>query len=651
MSPLKEKNNDSAVEDNIQSLFDKLSDFLFILDGQRNIIHVNDSASQSLGFSKETIQKMGILELIDTLSHSDFQILMELTQPEQKAIANIDFISDDGVVTPTETSITSGLWRGQDVIFVTASSYKERLNLLETLRRERKAYALIAEAAVATETIQELCSTVILGLVDTLGYDLGTVRILDKTQICLRLEAVVGLSPDNVTHEVALDDQTFLGAQVARDKRAVFADDVKTHPIAKTRIERINEIGLESIIFWPLLDEDGNLLGVCNIGSRTKKELLEVERAFFETVAGMFSTVLDRRLKAQSLKDSQEQFIAFADHIPGPVYIKDQDSRLLFANRFMTGPSGDTTEWRGKTNFDIFPNKTIAEERTKEDKLVLQEGLITRITQRRMSSGKPGFFRTYKFPIHLEGNPPLIGGFSIDITEQRIAEQKMKEEKARAEFFTDLMGHDLNNMHQGIMSSLELLLVKENVSGYTEEMIKRALSQVQRSVELIGHVRRFSFLQNQAIEFHDRDLYTDAVNAIEAVVESFPERKINVKLNFVSNQFSVKGDEFLFDVLYNLIHNSVKYDQNDPVRIFLNASLSKDEKFVKLEIEDSGPGIPDDLKNTVLSKLEEQPANRQGIGLTLVSQIVEKYKGKIQIEDKIQNEPGSGTRITVYFPT
>jgi len=39
---------------------------------------------------------------------------------------------------------------------------------------------------------------------------------------------------------------------------------------------------------------------------------------------------------------------------------------------------------------------------------------------------------------------------------------------------------------------------------------------------------------------------------------------------------------------------------------FEEKSLSEDEKFVKVEIEDRGPGIPDDLKKTILTKLEDK---------------------------------------------
>ncbi|MFX1605643.1 MAG: PAS domain S-box protein, partial [Promethearchaeota archaeon] len=47
----------------------------------------------------------------------------------------------------------------------------------DTLAAERKAYSVVAEAALSTEEIPELCNQILGGLVETLGFDLGTIRL------------------------------------------------------------------------------------------------------------------------------------------------------------------------------------------------------------------------------------------------------------------------------------------------------------------------------------------------------------------------------------------------------------------------------------------------------------------------------------------
>jgi PAS domain-containing protein len=111
--------------------------------------------------------------------------------------------------------------------------------------------------------------------------------------------------------------------------------------------------------------------------------------------------------------------------MPGPVYIKDQDSKILFVNRYMRdqAPKPKLDEWQGLSNVDLF-NKERAIKLTEEDQLVLKEGPIDRI-QERLLDGKKRTYRTHKFPIIREGRAPLIGGFSIDITEQVEAEKQL----------------------------------------------------------------------------------------------------------------------------------------------------------------------------------------------------------------------------------
>jgi len=286
---------------------------------------------------------------------------------------------------------------------------------------------------------------------------------------------------------------------------------------------------------------------------------------------------------------------------------------------------------------------------TEEDQKVLKEGPIDRV-QTTVRDGKTRTFRTHKFPIFREGKPPLIGGFSIDITEQIEAQSQREQAKARAEFFNDLMAHDLNNMHQGIMSSLELLLSDENLPDHLRKMAENALKQVNRSVSLINNVKKFSMVNQEDLILEKTDPGESLLTAIQIVNQTFPNRTISIENNLSSGTYCIMANDFLQDVFYNLLHNAVKFTDSNEVKIRVTSSLTEDGEYLKIDFEDWGIGINDRLKESILTGIDERVLRVSGVGLTLVKQIVDQYNGSISIEDRVQGNHSQGARVVVLLP-
>ncbi|MFW9794752.1 MAG: ATP-binding protein [Candidatus Thorarchaeota archaeon] len=520
----------------------------------------------------------------------------------------------------------------------------------DMMARERKAYSIITEAALSTDSIENLCETILNGLVSTLGFDIGTIRLYDEKEQLLHLKASVGIEEGATPEAVHKDDPNFLVARTARTLSPLFTSDIEQSPESQDRMTRAKKLKVRSLIFWPIIGSEQTLLGVINIAAKEPKPLGQEDRTLFATIAGMFSTILERRYAEQELQDSQERFIAFADNMPGPVYIKDDQSQVLFINRYMrdSAPMPTRDTWEGKRNIELFKAER-AEILNEEDQQVLIEGPIDRI-QTTTQDGKSRTFRTHKFPIFREDKPPLIGGFSIDITEQIEAQKQHEEAKARAEFFNDLMAHDLNNMHQGIMSSLELILANDELSDNLRKIAENALNQVNRSVSLINNVKKFSIINKEDLILEKTDPAESLIAAVQTVYQSFPNQKITIDMNLTAGIYCIMANEFLQDVFYNLLHNAVKFTESDEVHITVNSSLTDEGEFLRLDFEDCGVGIADRLKESILTGIEERVRRVSGVGLTLVKQIIDQYNGKVWVEDRVKGDYTKGTRFVVLLP-
>jgi PAS domain S-box-containing protein len=460
----------------------------------------------------------------------------------------------------------------------------------------------------------------------------------------------VGLDEEETSAAVQIDDPNFLVARTARTMSPLFTEDIDKSPESKDRMARARELGIHALIFWPIIGSEQNLLGVINIAAKERKPLAQEQRTVFTTIAGMFSTILERRETEEELKEFQDRFIAFADNMPGPVFIKDGDSKVLFVNRYMREqvPMPRRDEWEGKPTEQLFREER-AKKLTEEDQRVLREGPLDRI-QESIQDGEIRTFRTHKFPILREGRSPLIGGFSIDISEQVVAEKQREEARARAIWMSDLMAHDINNLHQGIMSSLELILDDDQFPEHLKGIAESALLQVSRSVSLINNVKKFSMVNQEEFVLEKTDPADALTAAIQTVKQSFPHRDISIQTNLDAGIYCIMSNEFLQDVFYNLLHNAVKFTLSDEVEIEVITSLSDDGEFLRFSFEDWGQGIDDRLKESLLTGLDDRVHRVTGVGLTLVKQIIDTYSGEIWIENRDSEDYTKGTRFIVKLP-
>jgi PAS domain S-box-containing protein len=137
-----------------------------------------------------------------------------------------------------------------------------------------------------------------------------------------------------------------------------------------------------------------------------------------------------QRMRAEkALRRSQELFYAFMDQMPATGFMKDKDHRMQYVNPYMKGIF-DTDKWIGKTAKDYYP-ADVAEGVLAHDERVLAEGPSAREEWVPDKNGNWRCMHVYKFPIRREGEPMLIGGMAIDITERKRAEEALEESQRR----------------------------------------------------------------------------------------------------------------------------------------------------------------------------------------------------------------------------
>lgn len=524
--------------------------------------------------------------------------------------------------------------------------------------RERMALQLIAETALEQTYTQATSHRIISGLVEILGFDLGTIRLYDDVNQILKLHAVVGI-PAGARSEVPLDDQEYLAAYVARAKKPIFESDIQRSSILQARKGVLDQMGIQAIIFWPILGPHEELLGVLNIAARKKKDLSEQDRTLFQTIARMLSTVVARHLAQEALRSNEERLRLLAESAKDVIWTTDLNLKVTYIS-----PASETVlgykpeELIGKSVTSIMPKDTMELTREILAETLRLEGEV----------GKEG----YDAPplelefLHKDGSrfwteisraflrddqdkPIGILGIARDITERKKTERQLEEAVATTAFYNDLMAHDISNLQQGIMSSMELMLDSGSLSEELESLAKSALAQTQRGAKLVTNVKKLASLGEES-ELVPADPYIALTEAIDMVKDSYPMLNIRINISFGEEQYSVMADEFLVDVFYNLLHNAVRMDKNDIVVIDVIADDKEGESFLAIRVQDRGPGINDTLKKAILARFGDRERRGSGLGLTLVRRIINRYGGRIWVEDRVEGDYQQGASMVIMLP-
>jgi PAS domain S-box-containing protein len=371
-----------------------------------------------------------------------------------------------------------------------------------------------------------------------------------------------------------------------------------------------------------------------------------------ENLVVMITTDITDILKAQdAIRESEERFRSMAESIQdgvtimegsAVVYVNDRACEIFGYPRdeFMKMDTLDLVapEERKRVGAIVAKSKTTGEYPDQ-----LEFWTVRKDGTRRYVSNR------FTFTTKDDGTP-IQFVISTDITERMMAYEATKEAHARAELFNDLMAHDLNNIHQGIMSSLELILMSGNLPQHLVSQVGVALEQVKRSSEIIANVRKFSRVIEEPLELSKFDIDPVLLSAEVMVSSAFPEKSINVNPSFQKGDFKVFADEFLVDAFFNILHNAVKHDQSNDVTIEVKARIAEDSNSVDILFEDYGPGIRDSKKATLFSRIKKDGDVGAGIGLTLVQRIVRRYGGDVGVEDRVKGDYSKGACFIVRLP-
>jgi len=241
--------------------------------------------------------------------------------------------------------------------------------------------------------------------------------------------------------------------------------------------------------------------------------------------------------------------------------------------------------------------------------------------------------------------------------ELKQSEKKFRLAFHRASFYKDILAHDMNNILHGIMSGTQLFSMylsntdnQEKISNVSDIIT----SQIMRGARLINNVRKISQLEDSNVFVYSIEICQLLKKTIENLKNNFQQRIINVQFSSLEKKIYLKANELLEDIFENLLINAVRHNGNDEIEIQIKISevRKKSKNFIKMEFKDNGNGIEDSRKKKIFLRgnKEDKYISGMGLGLSLVTKIIESYNGKIWVEDRVKEDYTKGSNFILLIP-
>ena len=180
----------------------------------------------------------------------------------------------------------------------------------------------------------------------------------------------------------------------------------------------------------------------------------------------------------------------------------------------------------------------------------------------------------------------------------------------------------------------------------TLQMIKMVTEQNDRLSKMVKTLLDMSELQTVGRD--EQIIMDDLVDEVLEDLEPLAQEK-NIKLiGKYKNITMIGSDILIYRLVYNLVENAIKYNHSDG-QVTVNAY--KNQKHIYLSVEDTGSGIPKELRERVfepffrVDKSRSRELGGVGLGLALVHEIVRVHDGSISIK----SNPAGGTIFEVIF--
>ncbi len=426
-----------------------------------------------------------------------------------------------------------------------------------------------------------------------------------------------------------------------------------------------------SLLLFPLPNEQGEIVGVLSLHSKTDPPFVRQDREIGEILASYSSEALRATRSAAALAESEERYRLLAENVSDNIWIFDLISRRLsYCSPSIERITGYTPEETQFLSIDeIFSpqsTKTIAaiaeEEFAKEDDPGADPGRTRELElEQRHKSGDYVWVEVKgRFLRDETGAPIGVLGVTRDISERKELEARFLQSQ-KMETVGRLAGgvaHDFNNLLSPILGYTELLLLDLSPDDPRHDDLLEIQRAAHRAKDLTRQLLAFG--RKQVLEMKTVDL-GHVVTGFEKILRRTIREDIDLRIRRASTLGTVRADVSQIElILMNLVVNAQDAMPDGGKMIIETTDAPIDEAYAEehsgvrpgpysvLVVSDTGIGMDEETQKNVFEPFftTKKKGEGTGLGLATVYGIVTQHGGYIWV----YSEPGKGTTFKIHFP-
>jgi PAS domain S-box-containing protein len=608
-------------EERYRLLFEGESDAVVIFDAETlKLEDANQAALDLFGYSKEQFLKLTAPDLSAEKQETEKNLrLLRKNRSLPKQIPLRRLIKKDGSTFPAEISTGYFVSGGRQKIIGTIRDITVRHRAEEELKktRQRLQHVLTSSPAViyACNPAGDCATTFISTNVKTeLGYD----------------------SEDFVNDPHFWIDH-------------IHPDDI---PYVKDEFSKLVDRG-SHVLEYRFQHKNGSYRWM-----RDELRLLFGENGKTVEVIGSLTDISDRKQAEAALRKSEQQFRDLIENSPvgisivqkGKVVYQNPEQKKLFA----LSPEFDLLRMLDYVHPDDIEKIKKSYERLVSDKLNTIE-IDFRIYPPDGNGNKPQMkwfqFRATRFQYRGQ-DAYLLNAADISEAKQLEHQLLMKNKMLSLGRVAAGIAHEIRNPLTGIntyLYTIEDLCQSDRLEPQDMDVIRQILTQIQVASNKIESVikRVMDFSKPGAPKMVRTDINESLQEAIKLASVTMRKKGIKFKSSLAPDLPRCYADPHLIEqVVLNLITNAAKAMEKGNAERVVEIRSSAENNTLSIQVADSGPGVPDDLREKIFDPFFTTSEEGSGIGLNIAQRIVTDHNGAISLH----SSRWGGAEFRIEFP-
>jgi PAS domain S-box-containing protein len=645
----------------LRGIIDKLSECVWVVDLNLNVLEINKSALETVFSHRQDIVATNFPALSD-LAENEQSIWKELYR---RCFSGDSITEEIAIIRKGKhilavtlnplydaNTIEGAVVTAQDI-----TAHKKTQERLQKLYSEHKFISELMQDIYKTKDWKILMASILEKISNLMSVTCGYLRVSHTDQSLIPSTYVIKYDKPK-KHCRCLE--VLSDKLIDRMHHQIFlAYNNKQEIVQELDIE-YNYQKAQAMFIFPIriMNQITGFLGFADCLHTKRWEGDEL--IFITTVSEIITSYVAQQISQENTSNSYKITMNVMDNLNAIVTVTDVKTfRVLFANKFAKEKFGDIEGricWTvAKLNSDKpCDNCEIAELLEMDEGDVLYREVQNEVNQ--------CWYHTSNSLINwIDGRKAHLQ-IAVDITDRIEMETKLRTSaselletnKTKDKFFS-IIAHDLKNPFLSLMGFSEILVHKSRQMSIAdiEECASLIHDAARNAHQLLQNLLTWSQSQTGKLRFQPQELNLMmlADNSLESVKLLANQKQIALERDYMQMPVIVADVNMVTTIIRNLLTNAVKFT-NEQGTVTLRLKTAEDG--VLIEVEDTGIGMaPDELDKLfrvdVSNKSIGNAASRSkgtGLGLILCKEFVLRHGGTISVT----SDPGKGSRFSVRLP-